>query len=271
MDTPATEVSLQYVGNATVVLRLGAFTLVTDPNFLHRGQRAYLGYGLVSKRLLEPALQVHELPPLDAVLLSHLHGDHWDRVAQRGLDRAVPVVTNPSAARTLAGRGFAVAPLERWEPYELTRGTELLRITALPGRHARGPLRALLPDVMGSLVELERDGRRVLRLYISGDTLNVPELGEIAERYGDIDVAVVHLGGTRLLRLVLVTMDGRQGADLVHLLDPAAVVPVHVEDYTVFTSPMSDFVRHLEGRGLGARLLQVDRGARQHLGAPPAS
>lgn len=46
--------SLTFIGTATTVLRLGGFTLLTDPNFLHRGQRAYLGYGLTSKRLRDP-------------------------------------------------------------------------------------------------------------------------------------------------------------------------------------------------------------------------
>ena len=44
--------TLTFVGTATTVLRLGSFTLLTDPNFLHRGQRAYLGKGLWTKRLM---------------------------------------------------------------------------------------------------------------------------------------------------------------------------------------------------------------------------
>lgn len=67
---------------------MGVLTLLTDPNFLRQGQRAYVGHGLVSKRLTEPALGIAHLPALDAVLLSHVHGDHWDRVAQAGLDHA---------------------------------------------------------------------------------------------------------------------------------------------------------------------------------------
>ena len=43
--------SLTWIGTATVLLRHGGFTLLTDPNFLHRGQLAYLGKGLVSRRL----------------------------------------------------------------------------------------------------------------------------------------------------------------------------------------------------------------------------
>jgi ribonuclease BN (tRNA processing enzyme) len=68
---------LTFVGTATTVIELGSFTVLTDPNFLRRGQRAYLGKGLWSRRLTDPALEPEELPALDAVVLSHLHGDHF--------------------------------------------------------------------------------------------------------------------------------------------------------------------------------------------------
>src|SRR4051812_32246282 len=57
----APDCSLTFVGTATTVLRLGSFTVLTDPNFLHKGQRVYLGYGLSSKRLTEPAMQPEDL------------------------------------------------------------------------------------------------------------------------------------------------------------------------------------------------------------------
>jgi len=96
--------SLTFVGTATVLLRWGAVSLLTDPNFLHRGQFAYLGKGLVSRRLSEPVVPWAELPGLSGVVLSHLHGDHFDRVARRRLDHGVPIVTTPHARRRLAGR-----------------------------------------------------------------------------------------------------------------------------------------------------------------------
>ncbi|MFE9026862.1 MBL fold metallo-hydrolase [Streptomyces iakyrus] len=78
-------IDIHFIGNATVLLSYGPLTL-TDPNVLHRGQYAYPGHGLLTRRLTEPALDgdelprldVDELPRLDAVVLSHLHGDHWD-------------------------------------------------------------------------------------------------------------------------------------------------------------------------------------------------
>ena len=96
---PADDVTMTFGGNATMLLRIGGFTLLTDPNFLHRGQRARLGYGLRAKRLTEPALQPTQLPQLDGILLSHMHGDHWDRIATRSLPKDTPVVTTAEAAQ----------------------------------------------------------------------------------------------------------------------------------------------------------------------------
>jgi L-ascorbate metabolism protein UlaG (beta-lactamase superfamily) len=88
--------SIFFAGTATTVIRFGGFTVLTDPNFLHRGEVVRLGYGLRSRRRTEPALQPEGLPPLDVLVLSHLHEDHFDRVAEARLPRSVPIVTTPS-------------------------------------------------------------------------------------------------------------------------------------------------------------------------------
>jgi hypothetical protein len=51
-----------FVGNATTVLRLGRFTLLTDPNFLHKGQWTHIGRGVVSRRRTDPAIEIADLP-----------------------------------------------------------------------------------------------------------------------------------------------------------------------------------------------------------------
>ena len=257
--------SFQFVGTATTLLRCCGFTVLTDPNFLHQGQRAYLGYGLSSKRLTEPALSVEQLPALDAVVLSHAHGDHWDRVARRGLDHDLPVITTKHARRRLRPQGFGGAVgLDPWEVHQLRRGSATLTVTALPGRHAPGPLRHLLPPVMGSMLEFREDSGEgaelVLRVYVTGDTLLFDGLGAIARRWPSIDVGVLHLGGTTLPGGLVVTMDGEAGADLVELVRPGTAVPVHLDDYGVFRSGLADFAGAMERRGLGDRLAVVERG-----------
>jgi L-ascorbate metabolism protein UlaG (beta-lactamase superfamily) len=251
--------SLTFVGTATTLLRLGSFTLLTDPNFLHRGQRAYLGKGLWSRRLTEPAMASADLPQLDAVLLSHLHGDHFDRVARRELDRSQPVITTPHAASTLRRWGFEADGVEEWETREMRQGGETLTVTALPAVHARGILGRVLPPVMGTLLEHATDGQVRRRVYLSGDTLTGDHLDEIAARHPDIDVAVVHLGGTRVL-FHTVTMDGVQGVDFLRRVRPGSAIPVHYDDYRVFRSPLGHFEAHAREAGLAHLVRPVGRG-----------
>ncbi|MFB9178386.1 MBL fold metallo-hydrolase [Dactylosporangium sucinum] len=257
----AAEATATFVGTATVLLRLGAFTLLTDPNFLHLGQRAYLGYGLWSKRRTEPALSIDELPPLDGVVLSHLHGDHFDRVARRGLPRDLPVLTTRPAARRLRTWRFGEAVgLTDWQSAEFSAPGETLRVTAVPARHGPPGVHLLMPVTMGSIIDWQRaDGRR-LRLYVSGDTrYRQRVLREIPERYGDIDAALLHLGGTRILG-ALVTMNARDGVALSRLLQPRRIVPIHYDDYPVFQEPLSTFLRMAEVSGLADAVRPVIRG-----------
>jgi L-ascorbate metabolism protein UlaG (beta-lactamase superfamily) len=86
-----------------------------------------------------------------------------------------------------------------------------------------------------------------LRLYITGDTLFRPEiLGEIPERFADIDAALVHLGGTRILG-VLLTIDGRDGVALSRSIRPRSILPIHYEDYPVMRDPPAGFLRLADG------------------------
>ncbi len=120
---------------------------------------------------------------------------------------------------------------------------------------------------MGTMLEFVAADRSVRRLYVSGDTLLVEELDEIPVRFDAIDAGVLHLGATRLpagRRLpfgLTVTMDGRQGAELVAKLGLPKMIPVHFDDYGVFASPLADFVAAMKRRGMGDRIIELDRGA----------
>ncbi len=253
--------SVFFVGTATVIIRYAGFTILTDPNFLHAGDHVHLGYGLRSQRQTNPAVEIEDLPPLDLVLLSHLHGDHFDRVAEDKLDKRVPIITTPHAARYLEGKGFRPpAALGTWESILVRKGDARLRVTAMPGTHAPGPLRKVLPPVMGSMLEFGiAEGDTRLRLYITGDTLIHNRLREIPQRYSEIDLALLHLGGTRVLGL-LVTMDADQGVEAMRIVDPKTAVPIHYNDYTVFKSPLEDFKRAVAQAGLEDRVKYLAHG-----------
>ncbi|MBA3414954.1 MAG: MBL fold metallo-hydrolase [Chloroflexia bacterium] len=258
---PAAAGSLFFIGNATVLLRFGGFTVLTDPSFIHMHEETWLGYGLHTTRLTDPACEIADLPPLDFVLLSHFHGDHFDQAAEDNLDRSLPIVTTPQSAELLAGRGFANTwPIDRWQTQVITKGRAELRITAMPGHHGPPLVDAALPDVMSSLLEFSPSGGAPgFRVYITGDTLLIDDLDEIPRRYPEIDLALLHLGGTRVLG-ILVSMDAEQGVTCLQLVNPRRAVPIHFDDYDVFKSPLSDFQEAVAAAGWADRVSYLDRG-----------
>ena len=255
---------LTFIGTATTLLEIGPFMILTDPNFLHRGEHAYLGYGLWSKRLTEPALTPAQLPPVDVIVLSHLHGDHWDRRSRHELSHDLPVVTTPHAARRLRSRQrFAAAVgLPTWQQHSLAKDGCTLTITAVPAEHSVSPvIRTLLPPVMGSVLEAaDQDGQLIRRIYISGDTMVFGGLDAIAERHGPVDAAVVHVGGTTLPGGFVVTMTGADAVECLRRIRPRMAVPVHYDDYGVFKSGLQDVRKAAEGAGLGVEMRYVRHG-----------
>jgi L-ascorbate metabolism protein UlaG (beta-lactamase superfamily) len=254
--------SIFFVGTATVLIRYAGFTILTDPNFLHRGDHVHLGYGLVSRRQTNPAIEIEDLPPLDFIVLSHMHGDHFDRVAERNLNKATPIVSTRHAVAYLERKGFtATRALRTWETLSISKGEARLRLTAMPGTHAPGPLAAALPPVMGSMLEFgTAENETGLRLYISGDTLIHERLEEIPRRYPEIDLALLHLGGTMILGVVMVTMDAGQGVEAIRIIEPRTAIPIHYNDYTVFKSPLEDFKRAVAEAGLEERVRYLSHG-----------
>ena len=257
---PTNEGSIFFIGNATVLLRVAGFRILTDPTFIHKHEQTWLGGGLHTTRLTDPAIELADLPPLDLVLLSHFHGDHFDQVAERDLNRALPIVTTPQSASDLEERGFTnCIPLDVWESLNVEKGAARLHITATPARHGPPLVDFVLPDVMGSVLDVTMADGGASRIYITGDILVIDELREIPQHFPGIDIALLHLGGTRVLG-ILVSMDAKQGVEAMRIVDPALAIPIHYNDYDVFTSSLSDFQDEVRAAGLEDRVHYLSHG-----------
>ncbi|WP_020656252.1 MBL fold metallo-hydrolase [Massilia niastensis] len=246
------EGSVRFIGTATVLIRYQGFTILTDPNFLHKGDYADLGYGLSSQRRTNPALRFEELPPIDLVVLSHFHGDHFDQLVQERLNRATPIVSTKEGSERLKRLGFTrVTGLSTWDRLDVSKGEGRLRVTATPARHGPAAVAVMLPTVMGSVLDFGADPDTPdYRIYISGDTLVYEDIQAIPQRFPGIDLALLHLGGMRLLGLAQVTMDGKDAVRMMQLVRPKKTVPVHCDDYDVYQSAREDFVREARAAGL---------------------
>jgi L-ascorbate metabolism protein UlaG (beta-lactamase superfamily) len=253
--------SIFFIGNATVLITYAGYTILTDPTFIHMHEKVHLGYGLHTTRLTNPAIDINELPPLDFILLSHFHGDHFDQVAIKELDKSIPIITTPHAASELKSRGFnKVEELEKWQEISFLKDGIRLNITATPGRHGPFPISIFMPQVMGSVLDFYSENKSLLfRIYITGDTLVFDDIKDIPKRFPNTDIALLHLGGTTVMG-IMVTMDSKEGLKMFKIIDPKKAIPIHYNDYDVFKSSIDDFKKDALDAGIDGRIYYLNHG-----------
>lgn len=145
--------SIFFVGTATTILEWEGIRLMTDPNFLHAGDHVHLGPGVTGERVTNPAIDLHELPRIDVVLLSHYHGDHFDQKVEASLRRTLPIITTPHAKGCLTSKGEEenfknVYDLDFFDSMMVDVMSEggkdripSIKVTGMPGKHVPpGPL-----------------------------------------------------------------------------------------------------------------------------------
>ena len=124
-----------------------------------------------------------------------------------------------------------------------------LRVTSMPGTHGPLLVAAMLPDVMGSMLDFrnERDGR-TYRMYISGDTLVHEDLKEIPRRTG-ISIWRYCISAERGCSASWSRWTRAGNRSAAHRSSRLAI-PIHYNDYDVFKDPLEEFVHAVERAGL---------------------
>lgn len=221
-----------HVGGPTTLIEIGGWRLLTDPTFDAAGGHYDFGWGTSSDKLTGPALAADDLPPIDAVLLTHdHHGDNLDTAGRALLPSVDTVVTTVSGARRLGGNARGLAAGEA--TVLSAPGRRAIEVTATPARHGPPLSRPIVGDVVG--FALRWPGDEAHALWITGDTVLHGPLRKAAARM-TVDVAIVHVGGVRfpVTGPVRYTMTARRAVDLVGIARPRVAVPVHYEGWAHF-------------------------------------
>jgi L-ascorbate metabolism protein UlaG (beta-lactamase superfamily) len=287
--------SIQYLGTATVLIRVGPFRFITDPAFDPSGTEYDFGpwyspkWWAYSEKSGATALSIDEVGAVNAVLLSHdQHGDNLDHLGRELLtrssvqavltttyaqDRLARDVDRDAIRRYVLGGGLALAEkthgLEPWESCVLTKKGFDVAITATPALH--GPsMTPMVDEVIGFLLEWKNQGTK-RTLYISGDTILNDEVRKIPENFAkigvsQIDYALIHVGGVRFPKMWifgedLFTFDTGQAMEFIKLLKPKNVFLVHHSDWSHFMEDYAATKNAFElDVFLGPRSVFLDKG-----------
>jgi L-ascorbate metabolism protein UlaG (beta-lactamase superfamily) len=244
---------LTLVRHATLVVRAAGLRLLVDPQLDPRGARDAVP-GTPNPRptplvdLPEPAEAV--VDGADAVLVTHLHGDHFDATARRLLPKGIAVLCQPPDADRLRGDGFTdVRPVDR----ELT--LHGLRVARTGGEHGRGEIGAKMAPVSGFVLSAPGEPT----LYVAGDTVLCDAVRAAVAAHAP-DVIVVNAGAAQFLEGGPIVMDEDDVVALARETE-ALIVAVHFETVSHSTQTRADLHERLRAEGLTHRVVVPEDGS----------
>jgi L-ascorbate metabolism protein UlaG (beta-lactamase superfamily) len=185
---PASGLRVTWFGHSSTLLEVDGVRLLTDPIWSDRASPVeWIG----PRRWYPPTIALAQLPPVDAVLISHDHYDHLDWatiVAMRSWKNVFVVPLGLGAH--LARWGIAPERIVELDWWQSTR-VGALAVTLVPARHASGRLNPRSDLTLWGGFTLVGERHRV---YYSGDTGLSETMAQIGQRFGPFDVALVEAG-----------------------------------------------------------------------------
>jgi L-ascorbate metabolism protein UlaG (beta-lactamase superfamily) len=185
---PASGLRVTWLGHSTLLLEIDGRRVLIDPVW---GERASPFTFLGPQRFFAPPLPLAELPPVDAVVISHDHYDHLDlptvkALRMRGAQWIVPLGVGAHLVAWGVPEG-SITELDWWEAVQVAG----LTVTATPARHFSG---RGLGDQNRTLWAGWAIAGATHRVFYSGDTALHDEFTEIGERLGPFDLTMMEAG-----------------------------------------------------------------------------
>ncbi len=237
------QVCITWIGHASFLIQTPDHSVLVDPNWAR--------WLKVIKRLRHPGLEIHDLPAIDLVLVTHAHFDHLDRRTLRAVASDQPIVVPRHVGSLVHNLGFQqVHELRRWQTFEL--GT--LTVTLTPARHWGARILHDSHRGFGGFL-IEYEGRSILHC---GDTAYFDGFKEIGKR-ANVEIALLPIGAYDAPTKRDVHMNPEQALTAFQELRAKTLIPMHFGTFRLSYEPLHEPPRRLLERALEIQLLDKVR------------
>jgi L-ascorbate metabolism protein UlaG (beta-lactamase superfamily) len=215
-----------WLGHATVLVNFYGLTILTDPTLMPRIGAA-IGIGTVGpKRLVAPPLAFHELPPIDLVLLSHAHMDHFDMPSLRQFPAETKAVTAGATLDLFRNLRFRKNVTElRWgDRTKVSTAHGDVMVEAFEVNHWGARWRHDKQRGFNGYI-LEREGKK---LMFGGDTALTDKF-ELIRSKGPFDVSIMPIGSYKPFKKCHCTPE--ESVRMLNAAGAEKILPIHFKTF----------------------------------------
>jgi len=211
---------IQLIRNATLRLHYGGHLILIDPYLAEKHSLPSFTGESPNPTVALPCTPEEAIAGAEMVLVSHLHTDHFDAVAQNLLPKELPLFCQPGQEEKIREKGFTnVTPVQdtvTWNGVSITR---------TQGHHGSGEVLELMGPVMGFVLRAPGEPT----IYWAGDTIWYEPVAQMITEV-EPDIIITHsCGAVWGAEKTLIVMDDKQTVAVCAAAAQATVIAVHME------------------------------------------
>jgi L-ascorbate metabolism protein UlaG (beta-lactamase superfamily) len=242
------QICITWIGHASFLIQTHEVNVLVDPNWSK--------WLKVIKRLKQPGFEIHHLPEIDFVLVTHAHFDHLDRRTLRRVASDQPIVVPIGVGNLVHDLGFQIVhELDYWQTVKLGP----IEVSLTPCYHWGARFLADLHRGFGGFA-VTVDKRTI---FHCGDSAFFPGFREIGERY-DIDIALLPIGAYEPPTGREVHMNPEEAVRAFAELGAKKMVPMHYGTFRLGFEPMDEPLERLlaaaRAQGVAEKVLVMTEG-----------